>query len=247
MMRIPLDMGPLQVANLLEARADDDELAVEAYELFGRSVFPFEGVFCDEGVTARGPLAESLRLAELPLDELSGWVPAFCCAVRDFGSPLGDAGAETLQGLLAGADSAELVYQPLKGPVPELLEPATALSDLVDWLCTPARCGLFLSAAVLERIARERGVPRGFGSRRRLLTNLLESAARYRNTAEVISSLQAVVERHRGLLTDPSWQTASLQAATEPWLERLAQTSALLGEMQHRLAAAPSVTSESSP
>jgi len=238
-MRLPADMGPLQLADFLEARADDDQVAAEAYALFGRAVFPFEGVFCDDEVTARTPLAESLRSQDLPLDELRAWVPAFCCSVRDFGSPLGDAVASGLERLLAGEATSSVVYPPLTGQPPDLSDPSTSLSDLVDWLCTPARCGLFLSSPVLERIGRQAGVPRGFGSRRRLLMNLLKSAARYEQTEMVLSALAAVVERHRGLLSTAPWRTGALRAATEPWCERLAQTSILLQEVSHRLTSAP--------
>ncbi len=240
-MKIPAELGPLEIADLLEARADDDAMAAEAYELFGRSVFPFEGVFCDIEITARGALSESLRAEVLPVEELRRWVPAFCLAVRDMESPLGDAVAAGLERLLPGPGRWSEFNDPLPGTAPNLGDISTSMQDLVDWLCTPARSGLFISSALLERIARELGVPRGFGSRRRVLTQLLEGAARYGETNRAVTALQAVVERHRGRLGGAPWRTGALRLATEPWANRLAETSLLLSEVTRKLQVAPEV------
>ncbi len=238
-MQIPAELGPFEIADLLEARADDDELAAEAYELFGRSVFPFEGVFFDVEITAQGALSESLRAEVLPVEELRRWVPAFCLAVRDMESALGDAVAAGLERLLPGPGYSSESNDPLPGTAPNLADLSTSIRDLVDWLCTPARSGLFISSAVLERIAREIGVPRGFGSRRRVMTQLLEGAARYGETNPALSALQAVVERHRGRLGGAPWRTGALRSATEPWSERLAETSLLLSEVARGLQFGP--------
>jgi len=237
-MRIPIDLGPLEIADLLEARADDDELAAEAYEVFGRAVFPFEGVFIEADVSARGSLAELLRAAPLDLPRLRRWVPALCCAVRDLGSPLGDAVADALVRLLSGpADDGEPFELQLAPP--DLFAATTDLRELARWLCTPAQSGLFLSTPVLERIGRDVGVPRGFGSRPRLLTNLLRSGARFGQAASVVGALQEIVERHRSRLAEPPLRIGALRAATEPWAARLGETSLLLAEMGDRLAALP--------
>lgn len=238
-MQIPAELGPLEIADLLEARADDDELAAEAYELFGRSIFPFEGVFCDLEVTSRGPLSESLRADVLPVDELRRWVPAFCLAVRDMESPLGDAVAAGLERLLPGPGPGDESNDSLAGVAPNLRDLSTSIRDLVDWLCTPARSGLFISSAVLERIARDIAVPRGFGSRRRVMTQLLEGASRYGETNLALSALQEVVECHRGRLGSAPWRTGALRSATEPWSERLAETSLLLSEVARELQLVP--------
>ncbi len=242
-MRIPIDLGPREIADLLEARADDDEVAAEAYEVFGRGVFPFEGVFLELDVSARAPLADLLREEPLDLPRLRRWVPALCCALGDLGSPLADAVAEALARLVseARAGGGPSVEEPsaFEEAAPDLAAAATDLGELADWLCTPIRSGLFLSTPVLERIARDLGVPRGFGSRRRLLTNLLRSSARFGQAGSVVRALQEIVERHRGRLAAPPFRIGALRAATEPWTTRLAHTSLLLADMGDRLAALP--------
>ncbi|MBC8422755.1 hypothetical protein H8E07_01410 [bacterium] len=234
-MRIPIDLGPLEIADLLEARADDDDVAAAAYEAFGRSVFPFEGVFLDPEASARGSLSELLREPDVPVARLRTWAPPFCCALRDLGSPVADAVADSLASLLSGPaeEAGELVR--LRGRSPDLGDPSVGVNELVDWLCTPVRCGMFLSSPVLERLGRELNVPRGFGSRRRLLTNLLRAGAQYGRADRVVDGLRGVVERHRGVLGGAVWRTGVLRAASEPWCERLAETSVRLAEAEHRL------------
>ncbi len=226
-----------EIADLLEARAADDETAAEAYELFGRSVFPFEGVFLDLDMGARRPLAEALRSPDgIDVARLCTWVPAFISALADLPTPLAHqvgSGLSTFILRHLGSVSAPVLI----GAAPDLGRAETQLSDLVDWLATPARCGLFLSTPVLERIAREAGVPRGFGTRRRLLATMLQSGARYGEATSVIGALRAVVEDHRGRMAATPWRSGALRVATEPWAERLAETSVLLSEVELRLGA----------
>ena len=96
--------------------------------------------------------------------------------------------------------SAGMTLEP--GPKPKVVPPPaldaeqTDLKAIADHLCRPARCGLFLSAPVIERIARATGVPRGFGDRRRILTELLRTAGRYEQLPAVLDQLGAVIADH---------------------------------------------------
>lgn len=215
-MEIP-DLSDRQVlADLLEGRAADDAVAVEAYSLFGLGVPPFEGVFLDPDVTARRPLAEALRADELP-ESLGRWVPAFCAALRDLESPLGDAVADRLDELVPAAE--QTVGDP---DAPVLDDAETDLRALVDHLVTPLRCGVFFSRPLLERVARDAGVPRGFGPRARILRQLLMGASRYEELPRVLLILEAVARRH----------AAALGGA---WQARAEATSELLAGMVLRL------------
>ena len=225
-------LSPTELADLLEARASDDETAAQAYELFGRSVFPFEGVFCDEQVNSRAPLADALRREPIEIAPLLSWVPAFCCALHDLNSPLAENVARALEALLT--QSPELQAEPaqLADSPPDLSNLSTSLGDLVDWLCSPTRCGLFLSSPILEQISRSYGVPRGFGPRRRLALNLLQSAAHYGKVDEVLDALSELFISHHSRLSQPPWMDGSPGLATEPWRARLQESSALLKEIQ---------------
>ena len=115
----------------------------------------------------------------------------------------------------------------LGGATPSLDE--ADLRDLVDYLGTPCRCGAFFSAGALERIGRDLGVPRGFGTRKRLLHQLLIQGSRLDRLPAVLDAFSALVDAHRRRLVGPPWAG---QPSAAVWGERLEATGALLGEMR---------------
>lgn len=214
-----------------------DGVAAELYEIFGRSVFPFEGVFLDADVMARGSLAESLRSTRRA-PTLAHWLPAFCCSLRDLRRPLATAIADILEDLLTASEAkAPLGAPALTGAAPDLDDPSTDLRELVAWLSTPSRCGLFLSAGAIAEIARTVDVPRGFGPRGRLLRQLIDSAARFGRLEAVLGGIGLIVDRHIEGLSSDRYRGPEFAAATAPWRERLTVTRDLLGEIAGRAAA----------
>ena len=218
-----------RVADLLEGRSDDDDEAAEAYELFGRSVFPYAGVFLSPDVTSEEPLSDVLRAGKAR--GAWSWVPAFCVALREEGAALGDEVAGVLEAWLSAAPDGDAgrvrAALELGGAAPSLDD--ADLRDLVDYLGTPCRCGAFFSAAALERIGREVGVPRGFGTRKRLLHQLLIQGSRFDRLPAVLDAFSALVDAHRRRLVGPPWAG---QPSAAVWGERLEATGALLGEMR---------------
>jgi len=75
-------------------------------------------------------------------------------------------------------------------------------------------------------------VPRGFGSRRRLLRELLLAASRYGRLDDVVGALSALVHGHCERLRR-DWS----RRAVAHWLERLVRTDTLLREVGARAAA----------
>ncbi len=215
-----------------------DGVAAELYEIFGRCVFPFEGVFLDPAVAARGSLAEALR-ASHRAPTLVHWIPAFCCSLKDLRRPLATALADVIQELLLETEGGVRLPSPMRGIAPDLDHAETDLRELIAWLSTPSRCGLFLSSGAIGQIARTVDVPRGFGPRGRLLRQLIDSATRFGRLDAVLGGLGLIVARHRETLSAAPYQTPALQAATAPWRERLETTQRLLGEIAGRAAAVP--------
>lgn len=74
---------------------------------------------------------------------------------------------------------------------------ATGLDAVAAWLATPVRCGLHLGPSELRRFAREAGAPAGFGDRRRVVRNLLRSAARYDALSTVAARISGVLEEQQ--------------------------------------------------
>ncbi|HCP44912.1 MAG TPA: hypothetical protein DIU15_02635 [Deltaproteobacteria bacterium] len=181
---------------------------------------------------ADGALADSLRQSQLPLS-VTVWVPAFCCAVRDLNRPLGNAVADGLDELLLGLDG---VVDPERIPSfsdaepPDLHAPDTDLECVVEWLSTPCHSGLFVSTAVIEQLARDFEVPRGFGNRRRVLRALLEGASRYGGLDKVLSLVSELAGRHRIRLETTYGSSPMLAQATGSWKDRLLATQDFLQE-----------------
>jgi len=195
-------------------------------------VFPFEGVFLQAEMGSLGSLAESLREDRLA-PSLALWVPAFCCAVRDLNRPLGGLVADGLDQVLLGLEG-EVVADPqsplTQAVMLDLHDPQTDLQSVVEWLSTPCHSGLFVSTAVIERLARNFDVPRGFGNRRRLLRALLEGSSRYGGLERVLSMLSELAGRHRSHLEATYSDSVLIHQATGPWRARLGESQELLKE-----------------
>jgi hypothetical protein len=163
-------------------------------------------------------------------------VPAFCCALHDLESPLGTEVAAALESLLAEFPPS-LPQVQIDPDAPDLDDPKTDLRALVGYLSAPARCGLFLSSAVLERIGRTVGVPRGFGPRARVLRELILGSARYERMHEVLGAIADVARTHQERLARPPWVGGRGGAAVAGWRDRLTRTIQLLEQMDARAAA----------
>jgi hypothetical protein len=197
-------MSRAAVRAAIEGRIDDDTEAAEAYEVFGRCVPAFGGVFCDAEPSSREPLIETLATS----DVLPGWAGAWAIAVQDVDVGLGD----------RVADSVLAMETTQAAALPPPRWDGGDLDALIGFLHAPARCGMFVSVAVIERWGRALSVPRGFGSRRQMLRDLVESAARYGQKAPLFLLLAELAEDHR----------RRLPPAAAPYAERLGMTVPML-------------------
>lgn len=112
---------------------------------------------------------------------------------------------------------------------------AIRLRDIVRFLLTPARSGMFLSRARLGQLAKELGMRLPFGSRFEVAEWLFACAARAGEGQQLSTLLQKLpveanewAAAYRGwALRYPAWQPAAAR-----WLERIAQTRDMLREME---------------
>jgi len=95
------------------------------------------------------------------------------------------------------------------------------MRQIGEHLNHPIRCGMFLSRAVIRKISEKSRTPAGFGSRRLMLNNLLDSAAHYRELPSVVDALRDEVN---------TWRTALANSPLDcgPWLDKLTTTDTLL-------------------
>jgi len=95
---------------------------------------------------------------------------------------------------------------------------ATGLGAVAGWLATPVRCGLHLGPSELRRLSRDAGAPAGFGDRRRVVRNLLRSAARYDALPGVAQGIARVLEEQEREVE--ARVPGGLAGYLAPWRER---------------------------
>jgi len=69
----------------------------------------------------------------------------------------------------------------------------TSLKDIAIYLLTPALSGVFISHSEISRIAKLHDLPRGFGNRVQMLTNLFRIAAGYDALPQVLAEIKGIL------------------------------------------------------
>lgn len=112
-----------------------------------------------------------------------------------------------------------------------LADPDTGLRRIAEHLLTPAASGTFATRADIAAWARDRQLPRGFGSRLLMLDNLFRSAVEYGELDTLLAALDAHLDARDHSLARLA-AACELELAVAPWRDALARTRTLL----HRLA-----------
>lgn len=217
------DSGPDHIGN---------ELALLAF-LTGAEADAWED---DE--TAQIPRLQALQRRFLD-DHLLRWLPALVQAIRQqeqpFFSTLADLTlAFTLDHRAALGD--DLLARPLDftlPPLPALLDDdKTGLKEIAAYLLTPAYSGIYLSRDDIGRLGRAQQLPRGFGERKQMLTNLLRAAAEYDSLAATLDELQKTVQNWQRNFSEMAAPAPSIAAISSVWQTRLTATDALLQRLR---------------
>jgi TorA maturation chaperone TorD len=103
----------------------------------------------------------------------------------------------------------------------------TGLRGIAEFLLTPALSGVFLSRADISRLGRRHDVPRGFGDRAMMLTNLLRSAVELRELPALLDTLDELLQTRSKALTALA-DVHGLHAHVEPWRKRMLATRGIL-------------------
>ena len=114
---------------------------------------------------------------------------------------------------------------------PELLsQDKTGLRDIAQYLLTPAYSGFYLSQEDIKNIGNRFSIPRGFGKRLQILTNLMRTASDYDALDSVLKALQEVAQDWREFYTKIETQS-SIEQIISVWDSRLEKTDNLLEEI----------------
>jgi TorA maturation chaperone TorD len=168
------------------------------------------------------------------------WMLPFLCATGAVQAPLYSE-VVTMAVFVASDHRRELgsalaIASPDQGPDPaEMLARAkTSIRDIAEYLLAPSRSGSWISRADLQSLGRGLDVPRGFGSRVQLLSNLLRNAAEYELADEVLGALDNLLVQQQASLASISKELGD-EAYAAHWLERLAKTRDTLKAMAEAL------------
>lgn len=175
-------------------------------------------------------------------NHLLRWLPPFVLAVKEQGNDFFAAVAELTMALLYDhyqSLSSETGLSPGEWALPEppylLGDDGTGLKEIAAYFSMPAYSGIFLGRDNVGRLARRLELPRGFGDRRQLLTNLMRSAAQYDQFLAIMKALETAVL---------DWQTAYrlrademplLQPFVQRWQERATDTIHLITQLKDNL------------
>ncbi len=112
---------------------------------------------------------------------------------------------------------------------PALLEnEKTSLKDIAAYLLTPAYSGIYLSRDDIARLGRSHKLPRGFGGRTQMLSNLLHSAVDYDHLPVLISDLHAVLDIWQAAYQSFAEKEPAWRPSAQAWMERLQATRTIL-------------------
>jgi putative dimethyl sulfoxide reductase chaperone len=110
-------------------------------------------------------------------------------------------------------------------PAPNILESdKTELKDIAEFLLTPVYTGFYLSRDDITRIGRQFQLPRGFGKRHQMLTNLLNTAVDYSAVDDLMEALQEDINICQAFYE----QRVPDKRFSHAWVTRLNETTQFL-------------------
>lgn len=125
---------------------------------------------------------------------------------------------------------------PQKAP---LSDPRTGLKKIASHLLVPAATGLYFSPRAIQDLARAQKLPRGFGGRLQMLTNLLRNAAQYDLLGEVLDQIEIHGQKWVSGYEDLTARQPYLAPFIEPWQTRTQQTMSMVRQMKETMGRAP--------
>lgn len=167
------------------------------------------------------------------------WLPALVLTVRQQGSEFYAALADLTWALVV--DHAEEIGG-INNPTIQLSEPPmllqnekTSLKDISQYLTTPVYCGIYLGREEVAQLARQLELPRGFGSRSQMLSNLMKTAVQYEQLPAVISKIQELLADGRQSYNDLVNGYPHMAVYTKQWEESAGETAVLLSQMEYQI------------
>ncbi|MDQ6783425.1 MAG: molecular chaperone TorD family protein [Actinomycetota bacterium] len=160
-------------------------------------------------------------------EHLWSWIPGYAQAITDLDVPILSPWAVVLREVLAaelddGIGGLETVLPAALRDAPSPLSTSDNLSDLLDGLIAPIRCGIVITRQTLAKATGDVGVGHRIGERRFTLRAMLEQ-----DTTATLRWLATETRRWHDLRIDPG-SSLKLDGALAWWAERSAQVAGAL-------------------
>ncbi len=185
-------------------------------------------------------LVASLRTQQRTLleEHLLRWLPALVVTVRREANPFYTAVADLTLALVADHYAALLDGTPPRAigfalpTQPDVLAgDGSGLKEIAAVLVAPPLSGVFLGRDQISRVARALALPRGFGDRVQLLTNLLRTAVQYDLFAAVVQALFETVGAWQQAYRAIGAAHPALVPFLAPWIAQTQHSLNVLAEM----------------
>lgn len=191
-----------------------------------------------------GDIAERMRYLQHQFlqNHLLRWLVPFVVAVGEQKRPFYTALAQlTLEFINSHYQEIGFLreIQFLLPPPPSLLDnEKTGLKNIAEFLTTPPHSGIYLGRDDVGRLARRQDIPRGFGDRTQMLTNLLRGAAQFDTLPDLIDDVETAVTTWQQQYSTHASAMPALTPFIKPWQERSAQTGQILAQIKTQIEAA---------
>ncbi len=167
------------------------------------------------------------------------WLFPLIHAIQQQNNPFYSALADLTASLVA--DHAEALdstgTSPSPIPPPHILEnEKTGLKDIAAYLMTPAYCGVFFTRDDISGLAKQLQLPRGFGDRTQMMSNLMKTAVQYALLPTLLQNLTDHLITHQKNYGNRIKQYPHLFPFIQPWQEKCQNTKHLAKEIAQRAA-----------
>lgn len=120
-----------------------------------------------------------------------------------------------------------------------LKDEKTGLKDIANYLLTPAYSGVYLSRQIIEGVAKTQNLPRGFGDRETMLTNLLRNAADYDQLPSLLDDFKLIFSHWMAFYDDLPERYKNpdlLKPYLTPWQTRIENSQIILNHIRSKSA-----------
>lgn len=160
------------------------------------------------------------------------WLPALTITLQNSGNELYKQVCQLTLALIAdqyaeSSPSAPITFQ-LPTPPDLLNDDKAGLKDFAEQFTTPPFSGLVITRKTISDLGRTLRLPRGFGSRTQMLSNLLQTAVQYDNFPSLINQLIDLCYDWQNNYTNLSEEFPHLSAHIQPWKEQTDNTIQIL-------------------